>query len=75
MSLPLFHMDWVGCAISISGQALIAKRWWVGWVLSALGNAIFLYVDIYAKLWGMIPVCLVFIALAVWTAFLWRKKP
>ena len=72
MTLLLLHMDWIGCLLCFVAQFMISFRRWQGWVFNVLSSVAFLYVDIYAKLWGMIPCCLMLIALGVWTAHNWR---
>jgi hypothetical protein len=74
MSLPLYHADYIGSAFSLLGQCFVYKKLWWGWVLCAVGNAAFLYMNAVVGLWGMWPVSIFAMSMSVWSAVKWRRS-
>jgi nicotinamide riboside transporter PnuC len=73
LSLPLYHMDFVGMIFTLAGSWFVSKKRWWGWVLSAIGNSAFMYVNAAVRLWTLEPMAMTFIVISIRSAFLWRR--
>lgn len=73
MTLPLYHADIVGSAVSVAGQWFIYKKAWWGWLLSAVAGLFFMYVNAACGVWGMEPITVMLTVMSIRSAIKWRS--
>lgn len=66
-------MDWLTGIITILAMELIARKRWYGWLIGLCNQALWGYLILDRRLWGLAPLCAILAwryAAAMWR---WRK--
>ena len=73
MSIP-YHFDWFCGALALTTTYVVGKKKWYGWCLGALTNVLFVFLNIYLHVWGVVPVSAFLCFMNIWNMFKWLKE-
>lgn len=68
-------VGWLANAVLVAGLWQVGRRRWQAFVLTALGEAVWVAVAVRRREWDLAAICAVFGLLAVRNLILWRNAP
>ena len=67
-------MDYIAGIILLGSMYLTGKKKWYGWVLSVVGNIIWLYIGLATRMGGLWTISVIMIVIGIINMVKWYKK-
>jgi hypothetical protein len=74
--LPMVHLDYVSCLLTVLSTVLVGRRKWQGWMVAGANSAIICVIGLRTGQWGFLPANVFCIAIYAYNIRKWRThKP
>lgn len=70
--LPMLHLDYVSCLLTVLSTVLVGRRKWQGWVVAGANSAIISMIGLRTGQWGFVPANAFCIAIYLYNIRKWR---
>jgi len=71
--LPVFHLDYVSCALTVVSTVLVSRKMWMGLVVAGLNSVLICLIAVRTSQFGFIPANLFCIAVYVTSFRSWLR--